>query len=181
MDLLTLRQCLTSWMTETIVLPYCLCNVLFTSFLSIQSFHPVFSSLLDVCLSSKSSLRYCSSRRPLQKSLPSETTSDSFGYSATHFSGLIVFRLLPVAAGRFLCFPLGSWFVVIFHLCNKSDRRGASNLLNSDTTCAWTCPGSLLHLWNSRLHHSEFRHLCCCCLQILKPLMMPWQLIWQVR
>ena len=31
------------------------------------------------------------------------------------------------------------------------------------------CPGSLLHLRSSQSHHSEFRDLCCGCLQIPKP------------
>ena len=42
--------------------------------------------------------KHSSSRQPLQNSLVLEAASGSFGYSATHFSSLIVFRPLSVAA-----------------------------------------------------------------------------------
>ena len=55
--------------------------------------------------------KHSSSGQPLHNSLLLGTARGSFGYFATRFSCLIVFRPLSVAAPQLLHFPLGGWFV----------------------------------------------------------------------
>ena len=91
-----------------------------------------------------------SSRQPRQNSLPLETRG-SFGYSATLFSGLMVFGSLSAVAARLLRLPLGGLFVAIFLFQDKSDGIGAHNLLSRDTTgtLAYWPSSSLAELSNT--------------------------------
>ena len=130
--------------------------------------------------------KHSSSRQQLQNScLPLETTSGSFGDSATRFSGLDSLQTTLSSSRSAFAFSTGRLVCCDFRLRDKSEGRGARNLLNSDTIAALerAFPGSLLHSRSSQLHHSEFRDLCCCCcLQIPKPpTTLSWQLTWQVR
>ena len=155
-------------------------------------FYPVFSSLSNACSSSNDSLRYCSSSIALQDNHcrtvyckeQRVALSDTL---QTFFSGLIIFRPLSVAAPRLLRFPLGGWSVNCdFSLAGQVRRARRSQLAQQRYTCACNVRVRVLFFTRgalARLHHSQFRDLCCCCLQISKTPSptTTWQLTWQVR
>ena len=63
--------------------------------------------------------------------------------------------------------PLGGWFVVISAYATSQTNESLSFCsMTTLPVLERPCPGSLLHSQSSRLHHSESRDLCCCCLQI---------------
>ena len=140
---------------------------------------------LNACSSSNGSLRYCSSSIALHgnhcRTVSVRNSEWLFQILCNSFLRLDSLQTTVSSSSSVFAFSIGQ-LVLQFSPARQVRRTRLSQpaqqwyYLRLNVRVLFF----FLYLRSSRLHHCEFRDLCCCCLHIPKPPPTPWQLTWQV-